>query len=206
MSSRTIKDGNKVLAKVNDKFSPLISRGNAYITLPDAKDYTIECDVQGTRRSASDLPDIGVVANRYTLILGGNVQKLRLVSWDALPRIDKTVQFNWKPGVWYRLKLTTDIANGKGVIRGKAWPRDEKEPAEWTVEVSDSHAIGEGSRPRCTATSQATSRTASPAPRSTTTIFASRRTRPPARSPLGAEPAPRCRQRQGRRRRRCSRR
>src|SRR5262249_15144961 len=35
-------DGNKVLAKVNDKFSPLFSRGNAFITLPTAKDYTIE--------------------------------------------------------------------------------------------------------------------------------------------------------------------
>jgi outer membrane protein assembly factor BamB len=146
-------DGNKVLAKVNDKFSPLISRGNAYITLPTAKDYTIECDVSGTQIVTKDdegkpirqSPEIGVVANRYTLILDGNVEKLRLMSWDALPRIDKSVNFAWKPGVWYRLKLTTDIAAGKGVIRGKAWPRDQKEPAAWTVEVTDSNPITEGS-------------------------------------------------------------
>jgi hypothetical protein len=91
------------------------------------------------------MAEIGVVANRYSLILAGNVQKLRLMSWDAIPRIDKTVQFDWKPGVWYRLKLTTDIKDGKGTIRGKAWPRDDKEPAAWTVVVSDSRPIGEGS-------------------------------------------------------------
>ena len=43
------------------------------------------------------------------------------------------------------MKLTTEIANGKGVIRGKVWPKGEKEPAAWTVEVADSHAIAEGS-------------------------------------------------------------
>jgi outer membrane protein assembly factor BamB len=137
-------NGSKVLAKVNTKATPLTARGNAYITLPTAKDYTIECDVQGTK-VGDDMPEVGLVANRYTLILNGNVQKLRLMSWDAIPRIDKTVQFDFKPGVWYRLKLTTEIADSKGVIRGKAWPRDGKEPAAWTVEVTDSNAIGEGS-------------------------------------------------------------
>ena len=136
--------GNKVLAKVNDKFSPLISRGHAYITRPDAKDYTIECDVQGTKLN-KEMPEIGVGANRYTLILAGNVQKLRLMSWDAIPRIDKTVDFSWQPDAWYRLKLTTDMSGGKGVIRGKAWPRDEKEPEAWTVSVTDSRPITHGS-------------------------------------------------------------
>lgn len=137
-------DGNKVLAKVNDKFSPMISQGNAYITLPSAKDYTIECDVHGTK-VGSDLPEVGIGANRYTLMLVGSVQKLRLQSWEALPRVDKTVNFKFQPGVWYRLKLTTDIANGKGVIRGKAWQRDEKEPKNWTIEVTDSRPVTEGS-------------------------------------------------------------
>jgi outer membrane protein assembly factor BamB len=137
-------NGNKVLAKVNTKPSPLVALGNAYITLSTAKDYTIECDVQGTQ-VGDDLPDIGIVANRYTLILDGKLQKLRILSWEALPRIDQTVQFDWKPNTWYRLKLTTDIKNGKGVIRGKAWPRDQKEPAAWTVEATDAYAIGEGS-------------------------------------------------------------
>lgn len=137
-------DGNKVLAKVNDKFSPLISRGNAYITTPTSSNYTIECDVLGTK-VGSDLPEIGIGANRYTLILVGQVQKLRLQSWDALPRVDKTVEYQWKTNTWYRLKLTTEIVKGKGVIRGKVWPRDQKEPAAWTVELTDSRPIAEGS-------------------------------------------------------------
>lgn len=137
-------NGNKVLAKVNTVASPLIARGNAYITAPEAKDYTIEAEVQGTE-VGGNMPEIGIVANRYTLFLAGNVQKLRLMSWDAIPRIDKTVQFNWKPNTWYHLKLTTSIEGGKGVIRGKAWAKGESEPAAWTVEVSDSYPIGEGS-------------------------------------------------------------
>jgi outer membrane protein assembly factor BamB len=137
-------DGEKLLRKVNDKASPLIARGNAYIGLPTLKDYTIESDVLGTK-VGDDLPDMGVVANRYSLILAGNIQKLRLVSWDALPRVDTTIPFKIEPGVWYRVKLTTEIQNGKGVIKGKAWPRAEAEPKDWTVELNDRFAIGEGS-------------------------------------------------------------
>src|SRR5205085_6028196 len=96
----TVK-GEKLLRKVNDNASPLIARGNAYIGLPTAKDYTIECDVQGTQ-VGEDLPDMGIVANRYTLFLAGNIQKLRLVSWDALPRVDTTISFAVTPGTWYR--------------------------------------------------------------------------------------------------------
>ncbi|MBI2807052.1 MAG: PQQ-binding-like beta-propeller repeat protein [Planctomycetes bacterium] len=150
---KTVK-GNKVFAKVNNKFSPLFSGGHAYITSSTAKDYTIEADVMGTEIVGKDdkgnanthfLPDVGIGANRYTFFFSGNVKKLRLMAWDAIPRIDKTVNFDFKPGVWYRMKLTTEIAGGKGVIKGKAWPRGEKEPGEWTVEVADSRPNTEGS-------------------------------------------------------------
>ena len=128
---KTIK-GEKMLAKVNDKASPLIARGNAFIGLPTYKDYTIESDVQGTKVGA-ELPDMGIVANRYTLMLEGNNQKLRLVSWDALPRVDQTVPYTIEPDVWYRLKLTVEVLGDKGTIKGKAWPRDKGEPADWLV-------------------------------------------------------------------------
>ncbi len=128
---KTIKD-EKVLAKVNDKASPLIARGNAFIGLPTYKDYTIEADVQGTK-VGSELPDMGIVANRYTLMLEGNNQKLRIVSWDALPRVDQTIPFSIEPDVWYRLKLTVEVQGDKGTIKGKAWPRDKGEPASWLV-------------------------------------------------------------------------
>ncbi len=137
-------NGVKLLAKVNDKASPLVAKGNGFITLPTATGYTIECDVQGSQ-VGGDLPDMGVVANRYTLVLSGNIQKLRIVSWDALPRVDKTVQFSWKPGVWYRLKLTVETKGDSAVVKGKAWPRDEAEPAAWTAETTDSRPNREGS-------------------------------------------------------------
>jgi outer membrane protein assembly factor BamB len=151
----TLKDGEKVLAKVNTIGSPLIYRGNAYISTPESKDYTIECDVMGTavladvevggkKQKLITLPDVGVVANRYTLYLAGNIQKLRLSSWSALPRVDRTIQFAWKPETWYRIKLTAEVKGGKGHIRGKCWERGQTEPAEWTIELTDDYPNTEG--------------------------------------------------------------
>jgi outer membrane protein assembly factor BamB len=151
----TLKDGEKVLAKVNNIGSPLIYRGNAYVGTPEMHDYTIECDVMGTavladvevggkNEKRTTLPDMGVVANRYTLYLSGNIQKLRLNAWSALPRVDRTIDFSWKPNTWYRLKLTAAVRDGKGLIRGKCWERGKTEPTEWTVELTDDYPNTEG--------------------------------------------------------------
>ncbi len=138
-------DDKKFLKKVNINPSPLVARANAYINPPSSTGYTIESDVMGTK-VRDDLPDMGVVANRYTLMLAGNTQQLRLVSWDALPRVDKTISFPWKAGVWYRLKLTVEVGEGgKGIAKGKAWPKDQKEPAEWNVDFSDPIVNANGS-------------------------------------------------------------
>jgi outer membrane protein assembly factor BamB len=139
----TLKDGEKVLAKVNDKASPLIARGNAFIGMPGLRDYTIESDVMGTQ-VGTDMPDVGVVANRYTLMLQGNIQKLRIVSWSALPRVDSTVDFDWKPGTWYHLKLTAEVKGGKALVKGKCWPRGQDEPSNWTVTLTDAFPNEEG--------------------------------------------------------------
>jgi outer membrane protein assembly factor BamB len=156
---------NKVLRKVNDKSNPSFSRGNTYFGLPSMKDYTIEADLMGTKvivRAGKEvsggkdkeqappevkgkesaegrefMPDMGIVANRYTLMLAGNIQKLRILSWSALPRVDETIDFPWQPGVWYRMKLTVQIQGDKGIIRGKVWRRDQPEPSEWTIETTD---------------------------------------------------------------------
>jgi outer membrane protein assembly factor BamB len=139
-------NGEKLLRKVNNNASPLIARGNAYIGLPTSKDYTIESDVQCTQ-VGTDLPDMGIIANRYTLILAGNIQKVRLVSWDALPRVDATFPFKITPGTWYHMKLTTDMAGapGKGTVKGKVWERGQPEPKGWTVQLTDSRPLTEGS-------------------------------------------------------------
>ena len=137
-------EGRKVLKKLAVNPSPLVSRANAYITLPDYKNYTIESDVLGTK-VRDDLPDMGLIANRYTLMLAGNTQQLRLVSWDALPRVDKSIAFPWKQGVWYRMKLTSQMDGTALLVRGKVWPREAIEPDAWTVEFRDTVPNSEGS-------------------------------------------------------------
>jgi outer membrane protein assembly factor BamB len=114
----------------------LLSRANTYLGPPQWTDYTIEADVRSEQKG-NDLPDVGVVANRYTLVLVGNTQSLRLVSWDAMPRVDQTIRFPHKAGVWYRMKLTVDVQKDQALCRGKVWPRGEMEPKDWTIEVTD---------------------------------------------------------------------
>lgn len=140
---KTLKDGNKVLAKVTDKASPLLAKGNAFIGVPSDKDYTIEADVQGGK-VGTYMPEIGLVANRYTFLLAGSIQKLRIVSWDALPRVDRTIPFAWEPDVWYSLKLTVDLSGKEGVVKGKCWKKGEKEPTEWSITVTDPLPNAEG--------------------------------------------------------------
>jgi outer membrane protein assembly factor BamB len=131
-----LPDGKVVLKKRDDAASPLVARAHGYIGLPTAKDYTITVDVMGTE-VRNELPDIGIDVHRYTLQLAGNTQQLRLISWDALPRIDKSIAFPWKADVWYSMKLTVDIKEGKGIVHGKVWEQGKPEPEEWTVEVED---------------------------------------------------------------------
>ncbi len=136
--------GEKVFAKINNDIRSIFARGYTYIGKPTEKDYTIQCDVLGTK-VGNDLPDIGIIASRYTLEMKGNIDKLRLVTWDPLPRIDKTVDYPWKPGVWYRLKLTVVQEGAKCVAKGKIWEPAKDEPADWTVTVTDTCPNREGS-------------------------------------------------------------
>src|SRR5207249_3590293 len=94
-STQKVGDNN-VLVKLATNPSPLVARANAYVTTPGVSNYTIECDILG-KKVGPDLPDAGVVNSRYSLILAGNKQQLRLVSWDALPRVDRTIDWPWKP-------------------------------------------------------------------------------------------------------------
>jgi hypothetical protein len=87
---------------------------------------------------------VGVVNQRYLVYLNGNAQILEVVSNHD--RIKASVPFHWSPGKWYRLKTRVDVAaDGSGIIRGKAWEREEDEPPEWTIEVSHGKAHEKGS-------------------------------------------------------------
>src|SRR5262249_13063469 len=138
------RDGRKVMAKLTTSASPLVARAYAYIGLPMLTDYTIESEMMSTEGGAK-LPDMGVLANRYTLILDGNKQLARLYSWDAVSRIEKNLPFVWKANVWYRLKLTVSVDGDKAQVRGKVWEGKASEPAEWTLAFEDPVGNKEGS-------------------------------------------------------------
>jgi hypothetical protein len=140
------KDGSKVLRKLANNASPLFARAYTYFGKPSWHDYTIQADVMGARKG-ENMSDVGIAADRYTLVLDGNKQELRIISWETSPqaRVDKTIPWPWKPDAWYTLKLTVDVDKEKGHVRGKAWPRGEPEPKEWTIEVEDPIPNHEGS-------------------------------------------------------------
>lgn len=140
---RKVGDSN-VLVKLATNPSPLVARANAFIGMPTLTNYTIEADVMGQEKG-NNLPDMGVVANRYTFVLIGQTQTLRLISWDALPRVDRTISYPWKAGVWYRLKLSVDVEGDKALVRGKIWEKGKSEPEKWTLEVTDPVANKRGS-------------------------------------------------------------
>src|SRR5436305_11074830 len=96
-------------------------------------------------KAGDNMPDVGITASRYTLLLDGNKQTLRLVSWDAVPRVDKTIAQAWTAGTWYHLKLTVEYSGDKGTAKGKIWERGKPEPEAWTVEFTDPIPNREGS-------------------------------------------------------------
>jgi hypothetical protein len=139
------KDGSRVLTKtIDNKF---FQRGVVFLGLPDMANYTAEADVmsEGTRRKMSE---VGLINQRYLVALKGNNQKLEVSSnYERLryPEATDPPNFRWQPNTWYRLKCRVDVEpGGAGVVRAKAWKRDEPEPEGWTVEVRDEHAHRQG--------------------------------------------------------------
>ncbi len=52
--------------------------------------------------------------------------------------------FAWEIETWYTVKLRVDQASDRAIVRAKVWPRDEAEPAAWTLEVEDMLPIRNG--------------------------------------------------------------
>ena len=67
---------SNVLAKVNTDPRPPLARALGYITAPSATGYTIQADVKGVMVRGM-LPDVGVCANRYLLLLDGKTESKR---------------------------------------------------------------------------------------------------------------------------------
>ena len=99
--------------------------------------YTYEADVRANMKRRQ-MGDIGITAQRYTLVLYGNAQQLKIEPWEPEVQRTVTVPFEWKPDKWYRLKLRVEnLADGKVRARGKAWLTGETEPPQWTIEKVD---------------------------------------------------------------------
>jgi len=133
--SVTTLDGQKVLQKAPD--NTIFKRLRAFIGPVDWSNYTFEGDVRANTRRRQ-MADIGITAQRYTLVLYGNSQQLKLESWEPETQRTLTVPFAWKADTWYHLKLRVEnMPDGKVRARGKAWPTGEAEPAQWMIDKVD---------------------------------------------------------------------
>jgi outer membrane protein assembly factor BamB len=127
--------GQKALYKPPD--NTLFKRIRAFMGSTTWSNYTIEADVQ-TPTKRRQQGDIGITAQRYSLILYGTSQRLKLEPWEPETTRTVTVPFAWKPDAWYHLKLRVEnLPNGGVRARGKAWPTGEAEPADWQIDKTD---------------------------------------------------------------------
>ncbi|MBM3770225.1 MAG: hypothetical protein FJW27_02870 [Acidimicrobiia bacterium] len=131
----TTLDGQKVLQKAPD--DTLFKRIRAFIGPTSWSNYTFEADVRASTRRRQQ-GDVGITAQRYSLVLYGNSQRLKIEPWEPETQRTVTVPFAWKPDAWYHLKLRVEnLPNGQVRAQGKAWPTGEPEPAAWTIEKVD---------------------------------------------------------------------
>jgi outer membrane protein assembly factor BamB len=129
-------DGSTVLARPRDD---TVGRRTKFLMgKPDWSDYTVEVDVRGLemRRQRGD---VGIINQRYVLMLFGNNQKIELQPWQAANEMTVSVEnFNWPVNTWYRMKLRVqNRPDGTTLVQGKVWPSSESEPAAWTIEKVD---------------------------------------------------------------------
>lgn len=130
-------DGSKVLVKLAENPFAFAKRCRPFFGPTDLADYTIQSDVRAAERRRQ-MGDLGIVAQRYELVLFGGHQRLELQPWQPETQRTARVEFPWKKDTWYVMKLEVHpMGAGKVRARGKVWPRGEAEPAAWTIERVD---------------------------------------------------------------------
>ena len=141
--SVTTLNGEKVLQKAPD--DTIFKRARVFFGPTDWANYTFQADVRAPERRRQ-MGDVGITAQRYSLVLYGTSQQLKIEPWE--PETTRTVKTNfaWKPDTWYRLKLRVEnMPEGRVRIQGKAWAVGEPEPSAWTLEKIDPIGNREGS-------------------------------------------------------------
>jgi len=128
-------DGQKVLQKTPT--NTLFKRGRVFIGPVEWSNYTMQADVSAPTRRRMQA-DVGVTVQRYSLVLYGTTQKLKLEPWEPETQRTVTVPFEWKADAWYTIKLRVEnLANGQVRARGKAWQAGQPEPAAWQIDKTD---------------------------------------------------------------------
>jgi outer membrane protein assembly factor BamB len=133
-------ENNKALSKTID--NKIFQRAQVFIGHPDSHNYTMEADVmsEGNKRK---MTEVGVINQRYAIIMKGNAQQIEVNSNQAIFR--QSVPFKWVANTWYHLKTRVDVAaDGSGVVRAKAWKKGEPEPEAWNIEVPHAQAHTHG--------------------------------------------------------------
>jgi outer membrane protein assembly factor BamB len=136
-------DGQKVLQKAPD--NTLFKRMRMFFGSPESSNYTVEADVRApTRRRQQG--DVGITAQRYSLVLYGTSQRIKLEPWEPETARTVTLPFAWKPDTWYHAKLRVENqADGSVRVRGKAWAVGDPEPAAWLIDKVDRIGNRQGS-------------------------------------------------------------
>ena len=140
--SVTTLDGQKVLQKAPD--DTIFKRARVFFGPTDWSNYTFAADVRAPERRRQ-MADVGITAQRYSLVLYGTAQQLKIEPWEPETTRTVTVPFTWKPDTWYRLKLRVEnMTDGRVRIQGKAWPVGQPEPDAWTLQRVDPIGNREG--------------------------------------------------------------
>jgi hypothetical protein len=145
-------DGEKAALKLDVLPLPgkpdnkLGTRSPMYMGPSDMQNYTVQADVRLTEKDGR-LPDVvGLVNSGYTLGIRSGDRQLSIYSWASHDyRTQKRIDFDPKPNIWYRLKLRVDQQEDKALVRGKWWLRDQTEPEEWQLEMTDVEPVKAGS-------------------------------------------------------------
>jgi outer membrane protein assembly factor BamB len=135
-------DGDPAIVKIST--IPKGTRSQTWFGPTDLHDYTITADVKAAGGTAK-MPDIGVIAQRYTLDLMGESQQLQIRTWAAQLRMARSAPYAWQADQWYTLKLQASMDNGVALLRGKVWRRGQPEPETWTITATDETPNQQGS-------------------------------------------------------------
>jgi hypothetical protein len=136
------EDGNNVMVKITT--IPKGTRSRSWMGQSDLHDYTIQADVRGSIVD-NKMPDIGLIAQGYTLDLKGESQELQVRSWVTQERMARSIPLPWEPNTWYTLKFQASNDGEIAVLRGKVWVKGTAEPSEWMLEARDDVPVRTGS-------------------------------------------------------------